>query len=407
MLLLAWRNVWRNRRRSLITLLSIGCGLASILFGQSMLKSIQVQLVRKATGVITGHVQIQAAGVKDLKIPEKSYGNIHDVEDLLDNHPDVQDYSKRILFTGLVSSPLMSKGVLICAVDAERERRIITIPNDIKEGRFLEKGDARHAVLGRKLARELDVRLGEKLVVMAQASDGSMGAELFRVVGIYETGSATFDGQLLYLPLGMVQTMLVEEGQVNAFVAKLKNEGAGVKRVAAEFAEKLKGRPDLAVQTWREIDQELVGIAKYQDALLMIILVVIFTIVTLGILNTVLMSLLERVREFGVLMAIGAKPGVVRRLILLETLILGLLGLAFGLALGAGLILYYGRYGLPLPMGDAINYFMPFDTVIYLRFSWPSHLFAVAMVFLTCLIAAVGPAMKAGRLRVAEALRHL
>jgi len=115
----------------------------------------------------------------------------------------------------------------------------------------------------------------------------------------------------------------------------------------------------------------------------------------------------ERVREFGVLMAIGAKPRTVMAMIIAETVILGLLGLAFGLALGGALIAYFGRAGLPLPVGEAINYFMPFDTVIYMRFNWPAHAFAVAMVVVTCLLASLGPALRAGRLRVSEALRHI
>lgn len=195
-------------------------------------------------------------------------------------------------------------------------------------------------------------------------------------------------------------------GRVNDFVVRLKD----IRRMDAvqgRLAQAFKDHPEVRPYTWREVDKELVAIQKFQNGLLFVVLVVIFAIVALGILNTLLMSLFERVREFGVLMAIGAKPKEVLRLILLESCLLGALGLLFGLALGSALILYFGKHGLPLPVGEAISYFMPFDAVIYLRFAWDRHWVAFAAVFLASLASGFIPACRASRLKVAEALRHV
>ena len=148
------------------------------------------------------------------------------------------------------------------------------------------------------------------------------------------------------------------------------------------------------------------SIKEFQDAVLLVVLLIIFSIVALGIFNTLLMSLFERIREFGLMMALGAKPAYVAFLIIAESVILGLLGIVTGLLFGSILILYFGKRGIPLPIGDAMGYWMPFDKVIYLKFAWKVHLLSAAAALLTSLVAAIFPAVHAARLKPAQALRH-
>lgn len=404
MLNLAWRNVFRNMRRSLITIASMGCGLAAIMFGQSMIKSEQAQLIEKATGTITGHIQVQHRSIKDLKFPDKNIDKPAAVERVLAAHPSVKAFSKRIHLTGLVSSPAGSVGTLICGVESAKEPDVTTMSTYLRQGVFLGSG-LKGIVMGEKLAQKLDVRLGEKVVVMAQASDGSMGAEALRVVGLHHTGSATFDTQIVWIPLAAFQELLGVGEQVNQVVARI-DDLERVDQVKADLAEKLGAEP-VQVLSWKDVDHEILAIQKFQNALLDVVLLVVFLIVALGILNTLLMSYFERVREFGVLMAIGARPRWVLRLVLAESLVLSSLGVAFGVTLGALMIAYFGKAGLALPIGDALSYFIPFPSVIYMRFAWSGHLFAAGCVFVTSVLAAVPPALRACRLRPAEALRHV
>ncbi len=404
MLRLAWRNVWRNFRRSLITTASMACGLAAIMFGQSMIKTEQHQLVEKATGSITGHIQVQHRSIKDFKFPDKFIEDPSVVETALQAQPGVAAFGKRINITGLVSSPAGSSGTLICAVEPDKEPHVTSMATYLIAGQFLGKSD-HDIVMGDKLAQRLDVRLGEKVVVMAQAEDGSMGAEAFRLSGLYHTGSESFDGQIIYIPLPIAQTMLMAGKHVNQIVARLSDIDS-VGRVKLELAERLSQRP-VQVLTWKDVDHEIMSIEKFQNGLLDIVLLVVFVIVALGILNTLLMSLFERVREFGVLMAMGARPRWVMKLVLMESIILGSLGTALGIALGCILITYFHRAGLHLPVGDALSYFLPFPAVLFLRYAWASHAFAVTAVLGTSVIAAIPPALRACRLRPAEALRHV
>ncbi len=404
MITLAWRNVWRNFRRSLITIASMACGLAAIMFGQSMIKSVQYQLVEKATGSITGHIQIQHRNIKEYKFPDRYIDDPDAVEAVLKTQAGIKQFGRRIHMTGLIASPKTSMGALISAVQPEREKDITTMASYITRGVFLGK-DPKAIVMGDRMATKLDLRLGEKVVVMAQAEDGSMGAEAFRLAGVFHTGSETFDGQIVYLPVKAMQDLLVVGNRVNHFVIALNDIGQ-TDVIAQELREKLAGQP-LQVLRWKDVDHEIVGVQRFQNALLDIVLMVVFAIVALGVLNTLLMSLFERVREFGVLMAIGARPSWVMKLVLIESFLLGLVGTVIGLVIGSLMIAYFGRNGLHLPLGDALSYFIPFPDVIYMRYEWSSHAFAAGSVLVVSLLAAIAPSLRACRLRPAEALRHV
>ena len=404
MLRLAWRNVWRNRRRSLINVAAMGFGLAAIMFGQSLIISLQLQLIKKATGSITGHVRVQRSDVDESKFPDKFMADPEPAAKLLEQDPRIAVWGRRIQITGLVSAPSASLGALICAVEPEKEKTLTDMSTYIKEGTYLD-AKGKGIVMGRKIAGRLDVRLGEKVVLMAQAADGSMGAEAFRVVGLHQTGSESFDGQIVWVPLSAMQEMLGRPGQANQLAARVKDIELA-DEVAADIDKRL-APGNIRAISWKSIDREIISIQAFQNGILTIVLIIVFAIVALGILNTQLMSLFERVREFGVLMAIGARPRWIVRLILAESLVLGSVGALFGLALGSALIAHFGRHGLSLPVGEAFSYFLPFPSVIYMVPAWRLHAFACLSVFLITLLASLPPALRAGRLKPAEALRHV
>src|SRR3989344_1539106 len=206
---LAWHNVWRNKRRTLITLGSIGFGLAALLFQQSLIKTLQNQLVEKSTRTYTAHIQIQSNQVTDNKVPDFRISSPKPVIDAVQSMPEVTGWAPKIIFTGLVSSPFMSKGSLVVGIDAEREPSLTIIQSYLIEGKYLSSSRDHEVMMGVKLAKELDLKLGEKLVIMVQAEDGSLSAEAFRVCGIYKTDSPVYDGQIVYVPIAATQRLLV------------------------------------------------------------------------------------------------------------------------------------------------------------------------------------------------------
>ncbi len=401
---LAWRNVWRNKRRTIITLGSIGFGLAALLFQQSLIKTLQNQIVEKSTRTYTAHIQIQAKKTTDTKVPDFRIANPIPVYEAVKKIPEITGWSPRIIFTGLVSSPQTSKGSLVVGVDPATEKSLTIIDSYLIEGKYLSTADDRQVMMGVKLAKELDLRLGEKLVIMVQGSDGSLSAEAFRLCGIYKTDSPVYDGQIVYVPLSATQRLLVCGQEVSIVGAKVRSEDE-IDSVRDKLALALKDE-EVSVLTWRESAHEIVSIQQFQNAVLLIVLIIIFSIVALGIFNTLLMSLFERIREFGLMMALGAKPAHVAGLIIVESAILGALGIAVGIVGGSALIFYFGKNGIALPISDAMGYWMPFDKVLYLKFVWKEHLLSCLAALLTSIVAALFPALHASRLKPANALRH-
>jgi len=316
---LASRNVLRNARRSLLAAGAVAVGLTAVMFGQSLLRSFQRQMVDKATGVMLGHAQVQAKGAKDRKVPETLLSRPERFADLMRRDPRVKAAGTRLLYTGLVYSATASRGVLVAGVEPEAEKELSIIPGYLTEGRYFGGGE-RDAVLGAKLARELDARLGERIVVMAQRPGGEMQSELFRVAGLYHTASVTYDGQIVYVPLAMAQRIRGQEGRASHVAARLR-DGDALEAFVSDLGAVL-GDPGAVVLTYKDVGSEVVGIKKFQDAILVVIMLVIYAIVGLGILNSVSMSLFERIREFGVIRAVGARPSALVRLILAEAALL-------------------------------------------------------------------------------------
>ncbi|MCX5790590.1 MAG: ABC transporter permease [Elusimicrobia bacterium] len=404
MIRLAWRNLWRNRRRSALTLLSISCGLAAVMLGQSLMKTIQQQMIEKSTGVMLGHLQAQAEGVQDHKVPEKTYPRPASFESALRADSRVKEVSARLLYTGLISSAAGSRGVLVAGVEPRTEAKVSIIHTYLREGSYFT-GNPRDVVIGDRLASDLDVRVGEKLVIMAQGPNAEMASELFRVAGIYHSGSESYDEQVAYIPLAMAQRLRGAEGRISHLVATLKDISL-VPQVRSEF-QLLARKEGAELLGFRQIGFEVEGIIRFEDAILVVVLVIIFAIVGLGVLNTISMSMFERIREFGVLRALGARPALIVRMIGTEAFFLGAIGAAAGIALGGAIIAYWGRTGLSLPVGKALSYWLPFETMVYLQPQWRLHLGSAAGLVVVSLLAAVGPAVRAARIVVAEALRSL
>ncbi|MBI2070548.1 MAG: ABC transporter permease [Elusimicrobia bacterium] len=402
---LAVRNVLRNRRRSGLTLASVIIGVAALFFIQSLIKSLQADMVDRAIGVFNAHLQVQSKASDDPKIPEASFGGVAEIDAALKADPEITAVSKRILFTGLVASAVNSMGVGVFSIDPQDESKLSTISSYVRDGRFLEAG--REIIVGSKIAKNLDVRIGEKVVIMAQSREGAFEGRALRVVGIFETGSYTWDASMVYMMRQDAQDLLAWGDEVNTIAVKIKDASklhAVQQRLAGALGASQKG---LKVLSWKDVSAEIIHIQGFQDSVLLLVLTVVFAIVALGILNTMLMSLFERIREFGLMMALGAKRRDVAVLLLTESAYLGVVGMSWGAAWGMSIIIFFHFVGLPLPLGEALSYFLPFEKTLFLRFAWSSHLLAIVCVVLVSCVAGIVPALRVRRLRAAEALRHV
>lgn len=403
---LALRNVLRNTRRSGLTLASVVIGLTSLFFLQSLMKSLQADMVERANSVFNSHLQVQSRESTDPKIPEIPLSGASWIGERLKEHPLIRLHSKRVLFTALAASAANSIGTGIIGVDPENEKQISSIAGYIRDGKYLD--GPRQIIIGAIVARNLDIRAGEKLVVMAQSRNGALEGKSVRVAGIYETGSYTWDASICYMHRADAQEILGwEEDEFNSIAIKLK-DATEIESVKKDLEKSLEiSARGLKILTWKDVGSEIVHIKQFQDSVLYLIMIVIFIIVALGILNTMLMSLFERIREFGLMMALGAKRKQVALLLLAESAWLGLTGLLWGGLWGMGIIVFFHFVGMPLPLGQALSYFLPFEKTLHLRFAWGNHFVAVLCVILVSILAGLIPAIRVTRLKAAEALRHV
>jgi ABC-type lipoprotein release transport system permease subunit len=404
---IAWRNVWRNKRRSAITLAASSFGLAVLIFVFALGDGIHAQLIDNATRTSLGHLQVLDAAYRDDPSPEHSIKDVAEVKAALAARPEISRALPRVEASGLASSAESSVGVMIVGVDPKAEKEATRVAHAVVDGKYLEDGGGPAApiLIGAKLAKRLKVRVGDKIVLMAQSTDGSLANALFRVQGVFKTGAEALDLGAVFVPLPRVQDFLGLGTRVTSFVVYMK-DAAGVDATAAALRETLpKSRYE--VVTWKQLDPSLVQAIQLDDASIYILLLIVFFIVALGIVNTLLMSVFERAHEFGVLLALGLEPARVVAMVSLESLALGLMSLVGGTVLGLAASYYVQAYGIDLTRWtQGISMASAFmEPVLYARVGWPSTVKSCALVLLITVLAGLYPAVKASRLSPVDSLR--
>jgi putative ABC transport system permease protein len=420
---ISWRNLWRNPRGTLLTALALGLGLALLLISLGLLDGGHEQTIADGVRFGPGHVVVQAKGYQDsssdeLLLPAQV---VTDVEGFLKTGSIkhvVRGVSPRLLATGLLSTSASSAGVRIVGVIPENERAVSLVPQRMIEGTFLTSDDKLSGVvIGDELARKLELKIGSKAVLMTQtltqagAKTGAgdeMQSNLLRVSGIFRTGLQAIDANMIYLPLSTAQALLgVTDGRVTQVTLLLVREGDSP-LVAMALRKQLQGSP-VEVLTWRESLPMLAQILGLDHAFNYIMNGVILAMVGLGILNTILMRVLERRYEFGVSKALGLKPRQLAIMVVGESLALTAISLALGLALGLSVQHYFATAGLDLRwvFKTGLPPALVFDPILYSRLSVDRIVWSVSIVFAMATIISFYPAFKAAQTDLPDALKVL
>jgi len=400
---LAARNLWRNPRRSLITVSAVATGIAGLIFLWAYIDGMNQQMIDNTTRYLTGHLQVQLRGYQDDPKPELAFADSDALRASLAAEPGVVGVSPRIEGMALASGANKSRGVLVMGVDPARETDVTTIASAVRNGEFLRAGDADGALVGDKVAEVLRLATGDDLVLITQAADGSIGAGRYRVRGIYDSGIDMIDGAFVYLPLTAAQELFALPGRVNALAVRV-NDLDDVPRMVRAFGPRVSDGFD--VLGWPRLLPEVVSDIEFHEVLTYIVLTVVFVIVTLGIANTILMAVMERIREFGIMMALGTEPRQIARAVVYEAMLLGLAGLALGTAVGTGIVEYYARHGLDFgDYAEAMETMPGLTSTVYPLLRVDHTLLVVALVLVTVLLAALYPAWKAAGLSPVEAIR--
>jgi ABC-type lipoprotein release transport system permease subunit len=344
---LAWRNLWRRPWRTALTGSGVALGLALLLTMLGLGDGSHLQMIDAAVGMGSGHVLVQARGYQarravELVLPADSVSRVADWARRRDG---VAAVLPRAFASALLSSADGAAGVTLIGVDPPAEAAVSRFATRVREGRFVAAGDREAAVIGSGVARVLHAGLGSRVVVMAQgAGERDVRSSLLRVVGIVHTGLDEVDRSVLLVPLASAQELLALDGGAHQVAMILRDQAAS----AAGAAAARRAFPDLEALTWAEADPDVDTAIRLDDGGHYLFNAIFFVIIGFMVLNTLLMSVLERRREMALLGALGLTPGRRWLMVMVEAAMLAGLAIGAGLALGAGVNLYFHVHGLPL-----------------------------------------------------------
>ncbi|MBE0644152.1 MAG: ABC transporter permease [Bacteroidetes bacterium] len=400
---IAWRNIWRNRRRSQIVMISIIVGVVAVMFNDGLSVGMIHQMLDNQIGSHVSHIQIHAKGFNDNRVVQNYIHQPEIIDRALENTRGVKTWSTRVITFGLLSSAMNSSGGLIVGVDHSREENVTSIKSSLISGRYLS-GKPHEVVVGKRLADRLKVGLGDKVVGMASALNGDVGSDLFRVVGIYETVSSEFDKAYMFTSLSSAQNML-ELGDNVLEYAVIVDDISQVEAITRELRRTLGG--EYEVLSYIDLLPLLVAQVEMYAEMMYVIYLIIGLAMVFGIINTMLMSVFERIREFGVLMAIGMKNSYVFRMVMVEAMMLAVLGTGIGLGLGSLLLVVLNSVGINLSMFTEGLTSFGVGAIIYPRLTIDAVMSVVIIIPMTALLGSIYPALKATRLQPVNAIRYV
>jgi ABC-type lipoprotein release transport system permease subunit len=408
LLRLAWKNLWRNRRRTLITLAAISMSVMLVQAFHNLSFGVYARMVDSGVRAGSGHIAVYRGDYVTSRDEKLSY-HPGDAAAAIEDIPGVEAVLPRLYLPGLAQSSRESRGIVVTGVDPRTELRISPFLAGLPADRMIRTADSRDAVLGARLLRELKIEEGSKFVITLQSRDGELVNELFRVRGVIDTGIREVDSSLIMVGRERAAAMGGIPGEVHELAVILRR-AADDAEVFPVVADVLKDRPELHPVPWEKAMPNLANAIKLDYASQKFIFVVILLIVTIGVVNTLLMSVMERLREFGVILALGASAAVLRRMVLAEALVLGAAAMTLGCVLGSLATWYLVDVGVDL------RAFVPetleFGGVVFdpiLRAAWDLAWMAQIALYVVALVllASLYPAVKAGRTRPAEAMRHV
>lgn len=414
-LVISWRNLWRNRRRTFVTLATIAASTAVLVLFQSLMVGMFIGTVANLTDVQVGQVQVHGDGYR--KRPSM-YRDVQGAQAILD-WADAQGVhaAPRSFGAGLIGAGEKSAGAEIWGVNPERERRAFKLASSLVEGDFVDEGDPSGVVIGQKLARSIDAGVGDELVVVVAAADGSMGNELWRVRGILAAMGDRIDRTAVIAPAATFDEIFVANGRVHQIALStrpgpVENLPAGrgtideqtltalVRRVAPEGDE---------VLSWRGLNPTMSDMVDLSDRYLAVFAFIFFTAAALGILNTMLMAAYERIPEMGLVKALGASPWRVFGEMSIEVVILSALGALIGMMIGGAAALYLSANGIDTTSfgGQIEMNGVVWDPVWRADFDLGRILRTPLSLIPVALVAGLYPAIHAARVVPVEALRRI
>lgn len=396
---LAWRNLWRHPRRTIIMLATITLGVWMMLITAAIMRGMVDQQISDSIANLTGHIQIHNPSYRDDPAIENSMRIKSTTLDDLLKDPDVKQLAMRVRLPAVVASERETAGVTIVGIDPSREKGLSFIANAVYDGRYLKDSDDSGIIIGKHLADRLETGLGKRIVLMSQDSDNQVADRGFRIVGLYHADLQATEMAYAFTGINTARSMLKMGNQISEVSLVTDN-----KEDLSTLANKLKQEfPHLEVKTWKQLLPLLVSALALYDSILIIWYLIIFIAMSFGLVNTLLMAVFERTREIGLFQALGMQPRFIVVQILIESLILLALGLILGNVFSwISILLLSG--GINLSAFSRGMEWIQIGSLLYPNLIMKDVLISNSLVIVLGLIASLYPAIRAAKAVPVEAI---
>ncbi|MBK7374949.1 MAG: ABC transporter permease [Chitinophagaceae bacterium] len=401
--IMAWRNIWRNKMRSIVIMLSLALGLFAGIAVLALYKGMMKTRVRTVIDAEVGHLQLHDSSFKKDHEPRFILSNGEGVLSAINSMEEVKQASPRSVTTGMLATTTGSAGVQINGVIPELEYEASQLKKKIIEGKLFDPARKNEIMVGKKLATKMKVRPGSKLVLTFTDTSGNIVSGAFRVAAVYQSDNTPLDERNVYVVMNDMNELLISGDSFQEISILLKKD-EDVKAMQKKLQQKF---PGLQVESWMEISPETGLMVDTVDIYSYIIMIIIMFALAFGIINTMLMAILERTREIGMMVALGTNKTRIFSLVLLETFFLTLAGTPLGILAGWLACGYFNTHGLDLSgMGREMMSSFGFGTVIYPEFPADKLVGVMLIVAGTALVSCIFPAIKALKLQPVEALKR-
>jgi ABC-type lipoprotein release transport system permease subunit len=408
---LAWRNLWRNSKRSWITISAVSTALIFLMAMAGLITGLSTQMLNNGTGLYLGHLQIHNSDY----LPDRNmYDWIGeeglDLSNLLrkiSNFPEVKAVSPRVHGFGLISTGEHTVGVQIAGIDPVSESNVTQLMDNLIEGESLSSVPAKQLIIGRTLSRTLQAGLGTVVAVVTQAADGTIGNDLYTVAGIFDSGVAHLNRSLALSHYQDIQELLVlEPWQVHEIVVKTDNPLKAEKiSESLTNSQVLPGKSE--AKSWGELLPQLKEYLQLAEGMGWILVSLVGIFAAFGTLNTMMMAVFERTREIGTLSSLGMSPIKILAVLLIESVFLAIVGLSIGFTGGMGFLYYLNRQGLDLThwMSEISMVGSRMDPILKAEWAWGEFGASAVGLVIAVVAATIFPAYRAARMSPVEALR--
>jgi ABC-type lipoprotein release transport system permease subunit len=404
-ILMAWRNIWRNPRRTLVILAAVVIGVWSMILLGALMRGVSDRFLEIGISTLTGHIQIHHRNFRSDPVIQNRIERPGRVAEALEEAlPAGAHWTGRIRVNAIANNARHAQGVTLVGIDPEREARVSFIGDAVKEGSYLEPGDDYGILVGRALAEEFETRLDRRIVLMSRDTAGEIASRAFRIRGVFRAETESTEKQFVFVTRKAARDMLgLRQGITEAAVLLPAHD---LTEPTAEALEARLPTPPLSVRTWKDLLPLVRVTLELHDTFIFLWFLVVFIAMAFGIVNTLLMAVFERLREFGLLKALGMRPRGIVQGVLTESFFLLLLGTAAGNALGVLSVTLLSENGIDLSAMAAGLEYVGMPRVVYPALQGADFLLANLVVFVLGIAVSLYPAVKAGRFTPVEALGH-